>query len=159
MLLPDKPIFEPEGWLLFPFKPDNTMIESKLCLLLEDDRDDQELFIDALHAVSPDTGCYAVNDGQEALRVLIEEGFRPDYIFTDINMPRMDGFEFLKILRSIERFRDIPVIVYSSSYTEHHIQRIRSFAITAFHPKTGLGLLQEILKKYFPGPAARHTIL
>ena len=135
------------------------MKENNYCLLLEDDHDDQEFFINALHAVSPKTGCYAVNNGQEALRALIEEGIKPDYIFTDMNMPRMDGLEFLRTLRSMEKYRDIPVIVYSSTYSELLVQKLRTFTITAFHRKTGTVILKDILKKYFPGPAARQTIL
>jgi CheY-like chemotaxis protein len=135
------------------------MKQNKYCLLVEDDQDDQDLFIDALHAVSPKTGCYAVSNGQEALRALIEEGLRPAYIFTDMNMPQMDGLEFLKTLRSMERFRDIPVIVYSSSYSEHLFQKLQALTIIDFHRKTGTRPLKEILKKYFPGPAARQTIL
>ena len=57
----------------------------KYCLLVEDDPEDQEFFIDALHSISSTTGCYAVLNGEEALLTLAQEQFTPDYIFTDIN--------------------------------------------------------------------------
>jgi CheY-like chemotaxis protein len=123
-------------------------MNTKSCLLVEDDHEDQELFIDAVHAVSSSAGCYAVSNGEEALFTLLEEGFNPDYIFTDLNMPRMNGFELLKILRGIEQFRLIPVIVFSSDYSPEVVQKVKALGATAFYSKTRFGLVREILKKY-----------
>lgn len=125
------------------------MKKLKTCLLVEDDPEDQEFFLDALHKVSQNAGCYAVSNGEEALITLQEESFYPDYIFTDINMPRMNGFEFLTILRGIEIFRDIPVIIYSSDFSEAQMERARSLGVTAFYSKTRVDVLSAILKKYF----------
>ncbi|MEX1241829.1 MAG: response regulator [Cyclobacteriaceae bacterium] len=135
------------------------MRKEKYCLLVEDDPDDQDLFIDALHDVSSTTGCYAVSNGQEALYTLLQTDFNPDYIFTDLNMPKMDGFEFLRILRSMERLRNIPVIVYSSDYSEEQIQKVRTLGVMAYYSKTRIGVLKDILKKYFHDPISKNTVL
>ena len=119
------------------------------CLLVEDDRDDQEFFVETLHAVSKKTGCYAVSNGVEALLMLREEGLRPDFIFTDINMPIMDGYEFIEILKSHGEFRDIPVVVYSSNYGIDHMIRLRELGVLAFYSKGRFQLLPEILRQYF----------
>jgi CheY-like chemotaxis protein len=137
----------------------NTTMRVKSCLLIEDDHEDQELFIDAVHAISPRIGCYAVSNGEEALTALLQEGLIPDYIFTDLNMPRMNGFEFLKILRGIERFRTIPVIVLSSEYSQEVMQKVKDLGATAFYSKTRFELISEILKKYFLEPAGKSTVL
>ncbi len=121
----------------------------KYCLLVEDDPEDREFFIDALHSISSTTGCYAVANGEEALFTLAQEDFTPDYIFTDINMPRMGGLEFIKILKGIKKFQDIPVIIYSSEYSEGQIQKVKGLGALAFYSKTRMGALKEILKKYF----------
>jgi CheY-like chemotaxis protein len=131
----------------------------KSCLLVEDDHEDQELFIDAVHSISPSIGCYAVSNGEEALSTLLEEGLNPDFIFTDLNMPRMNGFEFLKALRSIEQFRSIPVIVLSSEYSEDVMRKVKDLGVTAFYSKTRFGLITEILRKYLVEPVSRTTIL
>ncbi|HEY8516724.1 MAG TPA: response regulator [Candidatus Binatia bacterium] len=55
---------------------------------------------------------YAV-DGQDALEQL-EAGLRPCLIVLDVAMPRMNGIEFRRVQASDERFRDIPVILYSA---------------------------------------------
>ena len=135
------------------------MKKEKCCLLVEDDREDQEFFLDALHTVSSSTGCYAVGNGEEALLTLLQKGCEPDYIFTDLNMPRMDGIEFLRNLRAIERFRSIPVIVYSSDYSEEQIRKAQALGAIAFYSKTGMDVLKEILKKYFPAHKNTFSIL
>jgi CheY-like chemotaxis protein len=134
------------------------MKKEKYCLLVEDDPEDQEFFIDALHHVSSTTGCYAVSNGEEALYTLLQVDFNPDYIFTDLNMPKMDGFEFLRILRNMERFRNIPVIVYSSDYSEELIQKVKALGVMAYYSKTRIGALKDILKKYFHDPIRKHTM-
>jgi CheY-like chemotaxis protein len=126
---------------------------------VEDDPEDQELFINALHSISPTVGCYAVGNGEEALFTLLEEAFKPDYIFTDLNMPRMNGFEFLKALRGIEKFRSIPVIVFSSDYSEDQIQKAKKLGATAFYSKTRFGMIAEVLRKYFAEPSSNATVL
>src|SRR5687768_12018496 len=129
------------------------MMKTKYCLLVEDDPEDQELFIDALQSIAETVGCYAVSNGEEALFALLQEDFRPDYIFTDVNMPRMNGFEFLKQLRGIEKFRSIPVIMFSSDYSDEQIHKAKALGATAFYPKTRLGMVAEVLRKYFAEPS------
>ncbi|MGD0590171.1 MAG: response regulator [Bacteroidota bacterium] len=51
-------------------------------------------------------------DGMEALERMPSEKF--DLIILDINMPEMDGFEFMRTLREAPEYRDIPIIVLSS---------------------------------------------
>ena len=124
------------------------MLKEKYCLLVEDDPEDQELFMDALHNISSNSGCYAVSNGEEALFTLLQENFKPDYIFTDLNMPRMNGFEFLKILKGIEKFRSIPVIVFSSDCSDEQVQKAKQLGACAIYSKTRPGVLPVILKKY-----------
>jgi len=125
------------------------LTKSKSCLLIEDDPEDQEFFMDALHSVSNSAGCYAVGNGEEALFALLKEDYCPDYIFTDLHMPRMDGFEFIKIIKGIEKFRSIPIIVYSSDFSDNQLERVKTLGATAFYSKTRLSALPEILRSYF----------
>ena len=60
-------------------------------------------------------------DGVEALQMINEH--IPDLIILDVEMPNMDGFELISILRSNERFEDIPVILITSRTGEKHRQR------------------------------------
>jgi CheY-like chemotaxis protein len=135
------------------------MTDGKCCLLVEDDPEDQEFFIDVLHSISTTAGCYAVANGEDALFTLLNEDFRPDYIFTDLNMPRMGGLEFIKILKGIEKFKTIPVIVYSSDYSEEQIQKVKALGASAIYSKTRMGALKGILNKYFADSSNGRTIL
>jgi len=85
-------------------------------LLIDDDTDDRELFSEALAAVDPVIICDQATDGAEAFSLLRNNlHSAPDIIFLDINMPVMNGWQFLSNLKKEEGLRDIPVIVYSTS--------------------------------------------
>jgi len=84
-------------------------------LLADDDRDDREMFSEALAALDPHIICQSVEDGREALRFLATSKFLPNIIFIDINMPVMDGWELLRELKGDTHYLDIPVVVYSTS--------------------------------------------
>jgi CheY-like chemotaxis protein len=88
----------------------------KTFLLVEDDSDDCELFTEAIEAVDASVRFYFVTDGNEALDKLSGKAIQPpDIIFLDINMPQMNGWQFLTRLKEDETLRDIPVIMYSTS--------------------------------------------
>lgn len=135
------------------------MNNGKYCLLVDDDPEDQEIFINALQQISSTTGCYAVSNGEEALRILLEDHVNPDYIFTDLQMPVMDGISFLAAMQSIEHLKTIPVIVLSSDLSAMQIENLKHFNVTGMYAKTNEDLLKEILKKYFLQSDKRPTIL
>lgn len=54
-------------------------------------------------------------NGEEALKVLNSGSGLPDIIFLDLNMPRMSGIEFLKILKGHDSFRYLPTVVLTTS--------------------------------------------
>ncbi|MBN1301160.1 MAG: response regulator [Melioribacteraceae bacterium] len=54
----------------------------------------------------------SANDGMEALELLPSEKF--DLIITDLNMPNIDGFEFIRTVRQSDEYRNIPIIILSS---------------------------------------------
>lgn len=121
----------------------------KTCLLLEDDPEDQEFFLQTLEKVSFRTGCYAVSNGEEGLSVLLDEKVRPDVIFTDIDMPRMNGIEFIQRLRSFDVFGNIPVVVYSSSCVNWDRYDLERLGVSAFYSKLQFQTLPQILSRYF----------
>ena len=54
-------------------------------------------------------------NGEEALEILRSQGSIPDIILLDLNMPRMNGIEFLKILKADDRLRYLPAIILTTS--------------------------------------------
>ena len=84
-------------------------------LLIEDDVDDQMLFVEAFKQLNSNVKYTIAYDGRDALDKLRLLKHSPDLIFLDINMPRMNGFEFLAHLRADSSLNQIPVIVLSTS--------------------------------------------
>jgi CheY-like chemotaxis protein len=91
------------------------MTQATKVLLADDDRDDREIFSEALALVDKNIVYEGVEDGKEAIDALNDKKRRPHIVFLDINMPVMSGWDVLKALRANKQFDDIPVIVYSTS--------------------------------------------
>jgi CheY-like chemotaxis protein len=85
------------------------------CFLIEDDLDDQEIFLLALQKIGGEIDCKVANNGAEGLEVLADRSFLPDFIFIDINMPKMNGIDCLAGIRQLDRLKDTKVIMYSTS--------------------------------------------
>ena len=126
------------------------MKEPKICLLVDDDPDDQEVFLSAMSDVCSTTLCLVAPDGDRALELLHNEETIPDYIFLDLNMPRMNGFEFLAAIKKSKILQNIPVIVYSTTSQPGQIDKARKLGATEFFTKTyKYEELRSLLKKYF----------
>ena len=87
----------------------------KIILLADDDRDDTEMFCEALAEIHDTVICHSAINGHELLKKLNEITEKPDLIFLDLNMPIMNGWDCLKLLKENESTRDIPVIMISTS--------------------------------------------
>ncbi len=77
----------------------------------------------------------------------------PDYIFLDLNMPRMNGTQFLKALKSTEILKNIPVIVYTTSSSLKDKEEMTSFGAAYFltKPNSLAGLRTELEQVLFNG--------
>src|SRR5262245_26100841 len=90
-------------------------------LIVDDDPDDIEIFREAVLLINPSYSCIEARDGEQAWQLLLKETSPPDYIFADMNMPVMDGKEFLVHLKNSTRFKHLHVIIYTTSdnHEEH----------------------------------------
>lgn len=84
-------------------------------LYAEDDIDDFYLFSETLRSIDPSVQVINTRDGFETLKYLESELELPDVIFLDINMPSMDGKSCLKEIRRDERYKSVPVVIYTTS--------------------------------------------
>ena len=100
-------------------------------LLVDDDDDDREFFCDAVESIAPTHECVEAKDGEVALALLNSGMFTPDYIFIDLNMPRVNGLQCLTELKKNEKFSQIPVIIYSTSRRKE--DREKALALGAVH--------------------------
>jgi len=87
-------------------------------LLADDDKDDRFFFEKALMEIPIATHLITVNDGEELMAYLSgsEEALGTDVLFLDLSMPRKNGFECLAEINQNETLKDIPVVMFSTSY-------------------------------------------
>ncbi|MBT1702412.1 response regulator [Chryseosolibacter indicus] len=97
----------------------------KRLLIIDDDLEDQEIFMEALKEVNASISCYSANTGEDAFRQL-ETNFTvlPDLIFLDLNMPKLNGKQVLKEIKKNPKLLNIPVIMYSTSFAPRDIEEI-----------------------------------
>ena len=96
-------------------------------LLAEDEPADAYLVKAAITENTIQADLHCVVDGREAIEFLLRQGTRfaqaprPDLILLDLNMPRMDGREFLAAIKQDESLRDIPVVVLTTSSVQRDV--------------------------------------
>lgn len=106
-------------------------------LLVDDNPGDIELTKSALRDAKIMNAVHVAEDGEEALAYLkrqqeYREAPRPDLIFLDLNMPKVDGYEVLAQMKADPELRRIPVIVMSSSGAESDLARAYDAQIAAY---------------------------
>jgi len=100
------------------------MQSSKPILLVEDDSVDVMTVKRALRDLDVANQLVPAGDGEEALEYLrSQRTAKPCVILLDLNMPKMSGTEFLKIIKEDETLRMIPVVVFTTSNSEQDIAR------------------------------------
>lgn len=109
-------------------------------LLVEDDPGDVELTREGLAGGKVDVNLHTVEDGSKALRFLRREepygkACRPDIILLDLNMPKMDGKEVLREIKSDPDLRSIPVVVLTTSEAETDILKCYDLGASCYIPK------------------------
>ena len=110
------------------------MINAKRVLLVEDDEDDQWLFIEALRLTHPGLEFAVANNGIEALS-LIKSPLLYDIIFLDLNMPLMDGYECLINLKRDKYYKNVPVVVISTSSNEDDKEKCKTLGAASYYTK------------------------
>ncbi len=105
------------------------MNDSHPILLVEDDRVDVMTVKRAFKELNLINRLHVVGNGEEALEYLRDSAnIRPAFILLDLNMPRMNGIEFLHAVKVDETLRRIPVIMLTTSHEER--DKIESFNLS-----------------------------
>lgn len=119
-------------------------------LIIDDDEDDVYFFMEAVKEVDNSIKCISSNNAIEALALLKrKDTYRPDFIFLDLNMPRMNGRQCLSEIKKIDSLFRIPVFIYSTSNTED-TKELKQLGATDYFTKPYrftelLSLVQEVL--------------
>jgi CheY-like chemotaxis protein len=101
--------------------------------IIDDDVEDQEIFMEALKEVDPAVQCFAAISGEDAFKQLEKDVIvLPDLFFLDMNMPKLNGKQVLSEIKKNKTLRHIPVIMYSTSFAPRDIQEIKELG-AAYH--------------------------
>ncbi|MFH0990118.1 MAG: response regulator [bacterium] len=115
------------------------MTTLKTILLAEDDPRDQELTLAVLGQQNLVNEVAVANDGEEALDYLYRRGKfsarqegNPAVVVLDLKMPKVDGLEVLKQIRSDPQLKTLPVVILSSSREEGDLRNTYDLGVNAY---------------------------
>ena len=130
-------------------------------LMADDDEDDRMMSMDALREARLANDLHFVEDGEELMDYLHCRGKytdcnnapRPGLILLDLNMPKKDGREALKEIKSDPSLRGIPIVVLTTSKAEEDILRTYDLGVNSFITKPvsfeGLVTVMKTLAEYW----------
>ena len=98
------------------------MLSSKPILLIEDDDVDVMTVNRALQDSKVTNQVVSLGNGEEAIEYLRNENsVKPNIILLDLNMPKMDGTEFLRIVKADKELKKIPVVILTTSNSDRDV--------------------------------------
>lgn len=104
-------------------------------LLIDDDEDDQLFFKEALELINPLLQCETAGNGKIALELLKSSDSLPDLIFLDLNMPVMNGLEFLNHKNKDTKINKIPLGIFTTSNIIEDIELTKKLGVKFFMTK------------------------
>lgn len=135
---------QPEPTLFF----DHTEEEEMLTILVVDDsasiRHQTQKLVEAAGFK-----CITANSGADALELLLNGDFEPDMILSDVEMPQIDGWEFLEYVKTDDNLGHIPVVLITSLDADEHRQRAYDLGAADYivKPLTG-DALENVTEKF-----------
>lgn len=128
----------------------NSMPNRNFIMIVDDDEDDRDLFCEAVSVIAKEIKCLGKQSGEDAIKYLTDDKTSlPDIIFLDLNMPRLDGKTCLKEFKQLNRVKEIPVVIYSTSNHPIDREQTKLLGATGFVQKhTEFQKLTEELRKW-----------
>jgi len=119
-------------------------------LLIDDDEDELDILEDAFRQMNIHADCSQEIEPENAIAALNE--FRPDYLFLDFNMPKINGLTCLEEIRKVPALKQVRVILYSSNITrEIEKKALQLGAIGCIEKTNSLSPLMGRLNKLMNG--------
>ncbi|MCK5506604.1 MAG: response regulator [Thermodesulfovibrionia bacterium] len=102
-------------------------------ILVVDDSNATKSFIKSSIYEIDDVNIFEASSGFEALKLLSQHPF--DMIITDINMPDINGFEFVTFIKNNDRYKDVPVVFISTERSKEDIEKGMSLGAASYLTK------------------------
>lgn len=115
-------------------------------LNVDDDCDDREMFCMALSRIASEIQCIQVASGEDAVAMLKNPEMAPDFIFIDINMPRMNGYECVREIAQYSNLRNTTIVMFSSTFNPRDQADFRLLNLKYLLKTSSLKALVESIK-------------
>lgn len=107
-----------------------------LVLIIDDNPADVYLLTEALREFDVAARLLVLAEGESAIHYVQHPGEVPAVILLDLNLPKKSGLQVLQVIRSTQTYRNLPVIVFSSSPSESERSLISALGVTAYVSKS-----------------------
>jgi CheY-like chemotaxis protein len=101
-------------------------------LLIEDDTIELMKLNRAMTSLNMNHEVREANNGEDGLELLLNENYYPDIILLDLNMPKINGIEFLRILKDNDSLKFIPTIILTTSSNEKDLLSCYNIGISGY---------------------------
>jgi CheY-like chemotaxis protein len=116
-------------------------------MVVDDDPEDREIFCETIQSIDPAIKTIVASDGIEAVEYLNKRTSLPDFIFLDVNMPKMDGRECLASIKTNSDFNDITIIMYSTTESPTEILKYKSMGAQFLQKPSNISSLSRSLEE------------
>jgi DNA-binding response OmpR family regulator len=121
---------------------------SKHIIIIDDDEDDRLFFREALKSSGIDAVFNEYSNGESFFEYMQDSTvLRPDFIFLDINIPRIDGYDILNTIRTYDNYADTKVIMFTTASSEDDVLKAMQSRASGFATKpVDYKILEETIK-------------
>ena len=127
------------------------MIESdksgnRFILFADDDPDDRDLITALFKKEAPQISILEFSNGHEVLKFLDSGRAKPELIVLDINMPRINGKDTLRRIRSLNDYKAVPVVLFSTTLTPADEAFCKSHSASWIHKPMHLEEMKQVAR-------------
>jgi DNA-binding NtrC family response regulator len=128
-------------------------------LLVDDDIDDRELFVEALHSIDGHSQVETLDQSEGLVDALLSMDPLPHFLFLDLNMPRKSGKECLKEIRRHDSLRKVKIVIYTTSINPKDVTETYQLGAFCFFQKpNSFGDLKRLLQQVISTTELSYTL-
>jgi len=102
----------------------------------DDDKEDLDFFREATESIDQNIEVVTLGGSSQLLHIIDNPPPHPHILFLDLNMPGLNGFDVLEILRSKDASQYLPIVIFSTSNDEELIRKSRELGANFYVPKS-----------------------
>lgn len=131
-------------------------MEPLVCLLIDDDHEDHEIFNIALSQTKLPVSLYAISNPTEAIEQLNKNIIQPDVIFIDVNMPKIGAVECISRIKAFENLKEITLIAISTFASESDRNELSKLGVRFITKPSRIDHYESILADILSEKLALH---